>query len=83
MHESVFSLNNEISSKIEKCQNNKLYHFLYVFGVKESDATVILVIRGQLLPQRSHLQFLSKFHYLKYLFRPSGPKTSQRTAGGN
>ena len=45
--------NNEITSRIEKGQNNKWHHFLYVFGVKESDEIVILVIRGQLLPQRS------------------------------
>ena len=30
-----------------------LEHFLYVFGVKESDEKVILTIRGQLFPQMS------------------------------
>ena len=39
--------------------------FLYVFGVKESDEILILVIWGQLLPQRSpkgHLRsFSAKF----------------------
>ena len=46
--------------------------FLYVFGVKESDEIVILVIRGQLLPQRSpkgHLRsFLAKFSGLPPFF---------------
>ena len=68
---------------MKKDQNDKWHHFLYEFRVEESDKIVILVIRGQLLPQWSHFQFLSKFHYVKYLFRPSGPKTSQHTAGGN
>ena len=35
-------------AKNEKYQNDKLYHFLYVFEVKESNEIVIFVIRGQL-----------------------------------
>ena len=40
---------------------------LYVFGVKESDGIVILVIRGQLLTQRS-----PKCHLRSFLTRFSG-----------
>ena len=34
---------------------------LYVFRVKDLDAIVVLVIRGQLLPQRSHKGHLRSF----------------------
>ena len=41
--------------------NDKWHNFLYGFGVKESDAAVILVIWGQLLPQRSPKGHLGSF----------------------
>ena len=42
---------------MRKYKNDKLYHFLYVFGVKESDAIVILVIRSTFATQVTQRSF--------------------------
>ena len=40
----------KFSKKSNESLNNKLHHFLYIFGDKKPDETVILVIRGHILP---------------------------------
>ena len=43
-----------MAKKKRKMSKSLMTPFLYVIGVKESDGKIILVIRGQLLAQRSH-----------------------------
>ena len=43
----------KFSKKSNESLNNKLHHFLYIFGDKKPDEAVILVIRGQILPLKS------------------------------
>ena len=40
----------KFSKKSIESLNNELHHFLYIFRDKKSDETVILVIRGHILP---------------------------------